>query len=294
MPNQQLLDFIKNEVIKGTPRSQIKTMLVQNGWTSTDVESAFIALEIPHDSSTPIINPVASSAFNPGANNISGGISTNTRPASNHSSKLIVGIIITVIAIGVVGAGVWVYLNSSAFSQTKITEQPPMGADNTNLSDPIYSTNSAKVADLVAKPQEQLPDISEYLSQLASSTEQFTSIRDSLVKASPGIASTTVGLKQQIAKIKALGTDQKTISKFNLLYSALVEYGNANESAISTLNKDLNLFDGYRTDLLNRTMTIDDLNTKMNLAYSDMQTIKTNLETKVNNIKTISDSIKSN
>ena len=115
-----------------------------------------------------------------------------------------------------------------------------------------------------------------------------------MVKASPGIASTTVGLKQQIAKIKALGTDQKTISKFNLLSSALVEYGNANESAISTLNKDLNLFDGYRTDLLNRTMTIDDLNTKMNLAYSDMQTIKTNLETKVNNIKTISASIKSN
>ena len=57
-----------------------------------------------------------------------------------------------------------------------------------------------------------------------------------MVKASPGIASSTIAMKQQINKLKLVNVDQKTLSKFNMLYSALVDYGTANDNAISTLN----------------------------------------------------------
>ena len=41
MVNKQLLDFIKQQIDKGTSKEEIKNMLLTNSWTSQDVEEGF-------------------------------------------------------------------------------------------------------------------------------------------------------------------------------------------------------------------------------------------------------------
>ena len=372
MPNQQLLDFIKNEVAKNTPRDQIKSMLIQNGWTPSDVEGAFISLEIPrsepqnpaqqvtttvaeganapassgsHSNPTSIDNTTTAiikcgncGYIGPGENNrniwakvlawlcifispmitVLYFVATHKYKCTKCKSTflgvknkngvfagqmgggarwviIIIVILVGIAMISILSTIILVSLNTVR-QRAKITtnnsysslESIPATAEN-----PV-SNDSQSVSNSSTNTGTQLPDISEYLSKLASSTEQFTSVRDSLVNAGSGISSSTNAIKQQIDKLKLINVDQKTLSKFDMLYSAFVDYENANSNAISTLNKDISLFGIYETNLSNRTMTIDDLNMKMNSAYSDMQTIKSDLETKLSNIKTISASLKSN
>jgi small-conductance mechanosensitive channel len=46
MINQQLLDFIKQQLVKGLTREKITSDLLANGWTMQDVQEAFNALTI--------------------------------------------------------------------------------------------------------------------------------------------------------------------------------------------------------------------------------------------------------
>jgi len=54
MPNQQLLDYIKQETGKGLSKEQIKQGLSTAGWPEADINEAFIAVESPN--SVPVPN----------------------------------------------------------------------------------------------------------------------------------------------------------------------------------------------------------------------------------------------
>lgn len=147
MPNQQLLDFIKNQVQLGAPRDQIKSVLIQNGWTASDVDSAFLALEMPPTRpmapasapaatpvvapvtpatpatpvsqpvsmpATPITQPVAQAAPVFSGNSFVGtgaASSITIKSSSGSGKKFIVGIIIAIIVVVIGGAGAWAYFN---------------------------------------------------------------------------------------------------------------------------------------------------------------------------------------
>ena len=44
MINQQILDYIKQQVQQGVSREQIKSSLMTNGWSSSDIEEGFNAI----------------------------------------------------------------------------------------------------------------------------------------------------------------------------------------------------------------------------------------------------------
>jgi len=47
MVNQQLLDYIKQQMQQGTSNEQIKQSLITNGWQSADIEEAFNSINYP-------------------------------------------------------------------------------------------------------------------------------------------------------------------------------------------------------------------------------------------------------
>lgn len=47
MANQQLLDFIKQQMQPGISREQIKSSLMANGWQAQDIEEGFNSLNLP-------------------------------------------------------------------------------------------------------------------------------------------------------------------------------------------------------------------------------------------------------
>lgn len=65
MPNQQLLDFIKQQLQQGTGKEQIKSSLAANGWKPQDIDEAFSFLANPANQSSPA--PSAQIASLPGA-----------------------------------------------------------------------------------------------------------------------------------------------------------------------------------------------------------------------------------
>lgn len=68
MINQQLLDYIKQQVQQGVGREQIKSSLMTNGWSSSDIEEGFNAIE-------------------PGSSRIPLAPTQNVGPASSFSSS---------------------------------------------------------------------------------------------------------------------------------------------------------------------------------------------------------------
>lgn len=97
MINQQLLDFIKSQLLKGIDSETITKELQGSGWAQTDINEGFSAINAPM--ANPVINPI----INPVAfNSINNPILTQT---VNHSGKKVLLIIVTlfVIAGGVSG-----------------------------------------------------------------------------------------------------------------------------------------------------------------------------------------------
>src|SRR5680860_676497 len=66
MPNQQLLDYIKEELQRGVSEEQIKNSLISNAWQPQDVNEAFSFISNPTSQSQPAPSPQAPSSF-PGA-----------------------------------------------------------------------------------------------------------------------------------------------------------------------------------------------------------------------------------
>lgn len=101
MINQQLLDFIKSQLSKGTDKETITKELLGSGWTQSDIDEGFNTVN------TPVINPIVNPVINPIVNpvissNINNSILTQT---TNHSGKKVLLIIIAlfIIAGGVSG-----------------------------------------------------------------------------------------------------------------------------------------------------------------------------------------------
>ncbi|GEM_PF-3263671 len=66
MINQQLLDFIKSQLLKGVDKETITKELLGSGWAEKDIQEGFNAINAPVVSSTinPVINPVTSTNMN--------------------------------------------------------------------------------------------------------------------------------------------------------------------------------------------------------------------------------------
>lgn len=69
MINQQLLDFIKQQLQQGIGREEIKNSLMTNGWQASDIEEAFNSMTPPNQavaqSSSDLSNPQPFSTFSP-------------------------------------------------------------------------------------------------------------------------------------------------------------------------------------------------------------------------------------
>lgn len=97
MINQQLSDFIKQQLLKGVDKETITKELLGNGWSEIDIKEGFNTVNTPVINQTinPVINPVAFSSIN-------NPILTQT---VNHSGKKVILIIVAlfIIAGGVSG-----------------------------------------------------------------------------------------------------------------------------------------------------------------------------------------------
>ncbi len=72
MANQQLLDYIKQQLQQGVSREQIKSSLMANGWQAQDIDEVFSFVSNPNSQSQPV-PPSAQTIFSlPGATAIFG------------------------------------------------------------------------------------------------------------------------------------------------------------------------------------------------------------------------------
>ena len=117
MPNQQLIDYIKGEIVKGVSKDQIKATLIQNSWLPTDVDEAFKLIDAtPKVFSGAVIDPSlnqpqvqpqfvsqAQSQFqNQNATSIQS-------PNSSSNKKVIVSLVIVAAVVILGGVGAWAY-----------------------------------------------------------------------------------------------------------------------------------------------------------------------------------------
>jgi Tfp pilus assembly protein PilE len=72
MVNQQLLDYIKQQLQQGISKEQIKSSLVTNGWQAQDIDEAFSFISNPTSQSSPVPPPAQTISSLPGATAIFG------------------------------------------------------------------------------------------------------------------------------------------------------------------------------------------------------------------------------
>ena len=100
MVNQQMLDYIKQQMQQGLSREQIKSSLMANGWQAQDIEECFNNINTPNIPATYSTAPVA---------------------ASSGAWKIIAGI---VIGVAVLGGGAYLASQTIFKSEETPTQQP--------------------------------------------------------------------------------------------------------------------------------------------------------------------------
>jgi len=95
MINQQLLDFIKSQLLKGVDKETITKELLGSGWTQVDIDEGFNAINPPVVNS--VINPIIDPNVSVNADN------PNSNQTPSHSGKKI---ILIVVALFVIAGGV--------------------------------------------------------------------------------------------------------------------------------------------------------------------------------------------
>ena len=100
MINQQLLDYIKQQIQQGTDREKINNSLMANGWQASDIKEAFDSIMPSNQPVQPI--PPASSIPQP--------FSTFSPQSQNGMSKKLLAVIL-IIGVLVVGGGAFAYFN---------------------------------------------------------------------------------------------------------------------------------------------------------------------------------------
>lgn len=107
MVNQQMLDYIKQQIQQGISREQIKSSLLTNGWQAQDIEEGFNNIDVPNIPTTYSATPVA---------------------ASGGAWKIIAGI---VIGVAVLGGGAYLASQTVFKSEeapkisNEVVNQPP-------------------------------------------------------------------------------------------------------------------------------------------------------------------------
>jgi len=81
MITKELLDFLSKEKATGRTNEEIKSVLVQNGWLTSDVEEGFQALEVPKPAPVPSPSSNPRSFVNPAASQVV------TMPKRGHGGK---------------------------------------------------------------------------------------------------------------------------------------------------------------------------------------------------------------
>jgi len=94
MVNQQLLDYIKQQLQQGISKEQIKSSLITNGWQARDIDEAF--------SSSPSIQPLAPSD--------TPSQSFSSQP-SRRLNKTLLAIVSIIGGVLIIGGGVFAYFN---------------------------------------------------------------------------------------------------------------------------------------------------------------------------------------
>jgi hypothetical protein len=100
MVNQQMLDYIKQQMQQGLSREQIKSSLMANGWQAQDIEECFNKINTPKIHAAYSTTPVA---------------------ASSGAWKIIVGIII---GVAVLGGGAYLASQTIFKTEESPTQQP--------------------------------------------------------------------------------------------------------------------------------------------------------------------------
>lgn len=100
MINQQLLDYIKQQLQQGIDREKINTSLLANGWQTSDIKEAFDSIIPSNQSAQP--NPLTSSAPQ--------SFSTFSPQPQNGMSKTLLATIL-IVGVFVLGGGAFAYFN---------------------------------------------------------------------------------------------------------------------------------------------------------------------------------------
>ena len=107
MINQQLLDFIKQQLQSNSPKEKITSDLLTNGWTREDIEEGFGILKIQTPSSIPSL---ANTFIPPSYNKINLSPTTPSQPKTHSGRKIFFIILILFLLAG--GASAYYFKNN--------------------------------------------------------------------------------------------------------------------------------------------------------------------------------------
>lgn len=165
MTNQQLLDFIKQQLLKGVDKETITKELLGGGWAEQDIQEGFNAVNAP------VINPIISPIVNPvvpsGVNNP---ILTQT---TNHSSKKVILIIVAlfIIAGGVSG---YYFRNYIPVIKDLIKTKTTLPVDEIKQEENIQAQTSTKANNvIVPSSKASKPTIVGYKLSLPTDKKQL-------------------------------------------------------------------------------------------------------------------------
>lgn len=107
MINQQLLDYIKQQLEQGVSNVNIKNILIANGWQEKDVDEGFATLNLPSQSPPPV-----KAQTQPSSSRILSQAATySSEPSSGKLKKILIIAIAAIIVVSVAGGGAFAYFN---------------------------------------------------------------------------------------------------------------------------------------------------------------------------------------
>lgn len=160
MANPQLLEFIREQIKLGTPAEEIKKSLSSSGWQTNDIDEGFFAVNnagaTPPPPTSPFIEQKIKIPGYPGPEqsttaggptplttrgvDIPGPKASQNIPTGGRSIKKIVILLVTLIIIGLIGAGLYFFVYP-LLTKTPTTSPTPTPATSiTPLESPILAT----------------------------------------------------------------------------------------------------------------------------------------------------------
>ena len=175
MINQQLLDFIKSQLLKGVDKETITKELLGGGWAEVDIQEGFNSVNIP------VVNPTINPIINPSvSSNMNNPILTQT---SNNSGKKVVFIIVALFVI-VGGASGYYFRNDIPIikdlitsNDSKVEELNQNNTNQINIEKPQPQPQQPTEIPVVAETnkEQNLPSKSEEIKTITPTTPSVVS-----------------------------------------------------------------------------------------------------------------------